>query len=190
MEERALASFLRELRAMPSWEDTVVVLVSDHGEQFRERGGLYHLHSLYDEEVRIPGFIVGGSRALTAEKRLAVQSYAGHRTYLTDVNATLVDLFGVGEARLSLPFARRDARSFVAPGGFAFETFTLLSTATAVWHEDDPRNGVMFGDCLLVGAPGQPWTCFDMAKDPRQVTPRPAAYCGARMHTAADAFGP
>jgi hypothetical protein len=188
MQERALARFLRELRATPAWEDTAVLLVSDHGEQFRERGGLYHLHSLYDEEVRIPGFIVGGTRALDATKRRAVQSYSGHRTYLTDVHATIVDLFGLGEARLGIPFARRDARSFVGPGGFAFETFTLLSTATAVWHEDDPRNGVMFGDRLLYGAPGRPWTCFDIAKDPGEVTALAPEYCGKRMRTAAEAF--
>jgi arylsulfatase A-like enzyme len=190
LQERTLAAFLRELRAMPSWEDTVVLLVSDHGEQFRERGGLYHLHSLYDEEVRIPGFIVGGSRALDETKRGAVKSYAGHRTYLTDVNATIVDLFGLGGARLTIPFATREARSFVGPGGFAFETFTLLSTATAVWHEDDPRNGVMFADRLLYGAPGRPWTCFDIAHDPGETNPLAPEACGKRMRTAADVFPP
>ena len=190
LQERTLAAFFRELRAMPSWEDTVVLLVSDHGEQFRERGGLYHLHSLYDEEVRIPGFIVGGSRALDATKRSAVASYAGHRTYLTDVNATIVELFGLGAARMSLPFARRDARSFVVAGGFAFETFTLLSTASAVWDEDNVRNGVMFGERLLYGAPGQPWTCFDIARDPGETNPLAPEHCGARMRKAAEAFGP
>jgi hypothetical protein len=186
MQERTLAAFLRELRAMPSWGDTVVLLVSDHGEQFRERGGLYHLHSLYDEEVRIPGFIVGGARALDDDKRRAVQSYAGHRTYVTDVNATVVELLGLGAVRLTLPYAQREARSLV--GAFAFETFTLLSTATAVWHEDDPRNGVMFGDRLLYGAPGRPWTCFDIAKDPGETSPLAPEYCGRRMRAAADVF--
>jgi len=191
MQERTLSAFLRELRAMPAWEDTVVLLVSDHGEQFRERGGLYHLHSLYDEEVRIPGFIVGGSRALGEERRRAVRTFAGHRTYLTDVNATIVDLFGLGEARMSLPFATREARSFVNDkGGWLFEPFTLLSTATAVWHEDDVRNGVMFADRLLVGAPGRVWTCFDIAHDPGETNPLAPEHCGKRMRTAAEAFGP
>ena len=173
---------------MPGWDDTVVLLVSDHGEQFRERGGLYHLHSLYDEEVRIPGFIVGGSRALGEDKRRALRTFAGHRTYLTDVNATIVDLFGLGAARASLPFFHREARSLVNEGGWFVEPFTLLSTATAVWHEDDVRNGVMFGDRLLVGAPGRPWTCFDIARDPGEVAPLAPEYCGRRMRTAAEAF--
>ncbi|MEO8797803.1 MAG: sulfatase-like hydrolase/transferase, partial [Polyangiaceae bacterium] len=38
MQERTLAAFLKELRALPSFADTVVLFVSDHGEQFTEHG--------------------------------------------------------------------------------------------------------------------------------------------------------
>jgi hypothetical protein len=190
LQERTLTAFLRELRALPGWDDTVVLLLSDHGEQFRERGGLYHLHSLFDEEVRVPGFIVGGSRALDDERRVALKTYEGHRTYFTDINATIVDLFGLGAARANLPFANPEARSLVDRRGWEVEPVTLLSTATAVWDEDNVRNGVMLSDRLLVGAPGQPWTCFDIARDPGEVEPLPAERCGRRMRSAADAFLP
>ena len=66
MQERTVSAFLRELRAMPGWDDTVVVFVSDHGEEFREHGGMYHLTTLFDEQVRIPGWLVAGPRALDA----------------------------------------------------------------------------------------------------------------------------
>ena len=56
------------LRAMPGWDDTVVLFVSDHGEQFREHGGLYHLSSLFDEQVRVPGWLVAGDHALDARR--------------------------------------------------------------------------------------------------------------------------
>lgn len=187
-QERTIAALLRELRALPGWDDTVVLLVSDHGEQFRERGGLYHLHSLYDEEVRIPGFIVGGARALDDEKRAALHTFAGHRTYFTDVNATIVDLFGLGAARATLPFANREARSLVGPAGWQGDRVTLLSTTTAVWDQDDERNGVMLGDRLLVGAPTRPWTCFDIAKDPNELLALPPERCGPSMRDAAKAF--
>lgn len=190
LQERTISAFLRELRAMPSWQDTVVLLVSDHGEQFRERGGLYHLHSLFDEEVRIPGFIVGGERAFPEEKRQRVRTYAGHRTYLTDVNATIVDFLGLGSVKKTLPLANPDARSLVNEGGWLVEPFTLLSTATAVWHEDDARNGVMFADRLLYGAPERPWVCYDIAKDPGETEPLAPERCGKRMRAAADAFPP
>jgi hypothetical protein len=188
MQERTIAELLRELRATPAWEDTVVVLVSDHGEQFRERGGLYHLHSLFDEEVRIPGFIVGGSRALDDDRRGALRTFAQRRTYLADVNATIVDLFGLGAARGTLPFANGDARSLVGKPGWHGDRITLLSTSTAVWDQDDARNGVMLGERLLVAAPGQPWTCFDMARDPNQQQPLAPERCGPAMRDATRAF--
>jgi glucan phosphoethanolaminetransferase (alkaline phosphatase superfamily) len=190
MQERTIAAFLREVRAMPRWEDTVVVLVADHGEQFRERGGLYHLHSLYDEEVRVPGFIVGGQRAFDPEKRAAVRSYNGHRTYLADVNATLVDLMGLGAARPTLPYANPEARSLVEKGGWRYEPVCLMSTATAVWDDDVVRNGVMLGEHLLVGSPGAGWSCFDIAHDPQETNPLPPDRCGRRMLGASEGFPP
>ena len=33
---------------------TVVVLTSDHGEEFDEHGGRYHGTTLYDEQIRVP----------------------------------------------------------------------------------------------------------------------------------------
>ena len=188
MQERTIYELIREVRAMPAWDDTVVILVSDHGEQFRERGGLYHLHSLFDEEVRIPGFIVGGSRALDEDKRAALRTFAHHRTYFADVNATIVDLFGLSAARATLPFANADARSLVAKPGWLGDRITLLSTSTAVWDQDDTRNGVMLGERLLVAAPGQPWTCFDMVRDPNQQAPLPPERCGPAMRDATRAF--
>ena len=95
LQERTVATLLRELEATPRWDDTVVVLLSDHGEEFREHGGIYHNHSLYDEDLRVPGWIVGGPRALDERERSAVATYAGFRTYTQDVHETVVDLLGL-----------------------------------------------------------------------------------------------
>jgi hypothetical protein len=187
LQERTLAAFLRELRALPSWEDTAVVLVSDHGEQFRERGGLYHLHSLYDEEVRIPGFVVAGSRAVSEEMRAALKTYAGHRTYMADVHASIVELLGLGAARTTLPFADARARSLFDKAGWLGDPVTRLSTSTPVWFEDDPREGFMQGEHLASGAPGRPWSCFDIASDPAEREALPLERCPARLREAARA---
>jgi hypothetical protein len=188
LQERTLAAFLRELRALPAWEDTAVLLVSDHGEQFRERGGLYHLHSLYDEEVRIPGFVVAGSRAVREEMRAALRSYAGRRTYMADVHASIVDLLGLGAARTALPFADARARSLFDRAGWLGDPVTRLSTSTPVWFEDDPREGFMQGDHLASGAPGSPWSCFDIAHDPEEREALPLERCPARLREAARAL--
>jgi membrane-anchored protein YejM (alkaline phosphatase superfamily) len=46
---RTVSAFLNGLRSLPGWDDTVVVFVSDHGEEFREHGANYHLSSIYEE---------------------------------------------------------------------------------------------------------------------------------------------
>ena len=69
LQERTVAAFLRERARAAGWDDTAVVFLSDHGEQFREHGGLYHNHSLFDEELRVPGWLV--ARGPRARRRAA-----------------------------------------------------------------------------------------------------------------------
>ncbi len=35
-------------------DNTIVILVSDHGEEFHEHGAIWHGHSMYDEVLRVP----------------------------------------------------------------------------------------------------------------------------------------
>ncbi len=187
MQARAIAAFVRELRALPAWGDTVVLFLSDHGEQFREHGGLYHNHSLYDEELRIPGFVVGGARALDDAARAAVRSFAGRRTYAQDVNAT--DLLGVGDARASLPFATLvTGRSLVRPRDGAHEPTMFLATSTSVWEPDDARFGAMRGERVAIGAPGGAWLCFDTTRDAAERASLPVTSCADLVASARGAY--
>jgi arylsulfatase A-like enzyme len=48
------------LRAADEWEDTVTIVVGDHGENVGEHGLLGHQYSLYDTVVRVPFVCHGG----------------------------------------------------------------------------------------------------------------------------------
>ena len=50
--DESIGHLLDELRATGALEDTLVVLVSDHGEQFFEHGEFEHGNALYGEETR------------------------------------------------------------------------------------------------------------------------------------------
>jgi len=172
MQERTVAELVRALRATPGWDDTVVLFLSDHGEQFREHGGLYHLSSLFEEQVRIPGWILAGARGLTPLQRAALPAWAGRRTYTQDVNATLLDVMGVLDQRSGFPFADRlTGRSLIRPPS-SDEPRVLLSTASGVWEPDDPKYGAMQGDILAVKSAGGAWWCFDIRSDPDETSPR------------------
>jgi arylsulfatase A-like enzyme len=54
--DRAVGRLVREADERLERE-VIVVLTADHGEEFRDHGGLYHGSSLYDEQVRVPLFV-------------------------------------------------------------------------------------------------------------------------------------
>jgi glucan phosphoethanolaminetransferase (alkaline phosphatase superfamily) len=180
-QERTVAAFLRELRATPQWDDTVVLFLSDHGEQFREHGRLYHLNTIFDEEVRVPGWVLAGPRALDDAQRSALATFAHRRTYTGDVHATVIDLLGVHDAEGTLPFADRvQGRSLLRPRPSA-EPAALMSTTSGVWEADDPKFGVRRGNLLLIGSETRPFACFDNRTDPRERTPAPLSKCGPAL---------
>jgi arylsulfatase A-like enzyme len=191
MQERTVADMLQKVRGLPGWDDTVVVFLSDHGEQFREHGGLYHLSSLFEEQVRVPGFLLAGEHALSPGQRDALATWATRRTYSQDVHATLLDLLGVLDARPSMPFADRlTGRSLLRPAT-PEEPMVLMSTASGVWDPDDAKYGVMQGEILAVRSAAGGFYCYDLRSDPFERVPRTGLPgCGPLMDLGTTRFGP
>lgn len=46
-----LVEFLKKKKL---YENTLIIFISDHGEQFDEHGGMFHGHSIYNEEIHVP----------------------------------------------------------------------------------------------------------------------------------------
>ncbi len=85
--DERLGQVVDALSARGRWRNTLFVLVSDHGEEFGERGGWQHDHSLYEELVRVPLLLrlpggAGGGRRIAAP------------VSLLDVLPTVLDLVG------------------------------------------------------------------------------------------------
>ncbi|MCC6640834.1 MAG: sulfatase-like hydrolase/transferase [Deltaproteobacteria bacterium] len=49
-----LEKLFEKLRALGLWDDTLIVLTSDHGEEFDDHGGFWHGTTLYDEQIHVP----------------------------------------------------------------------------------------------------------------------------------------
>ncbi|MCL4736368.1 MAG: sulfatase-like hydrolase/transferase [Candidatus Omnitrophica bacterium] len=82
-----LKDFIEKAESQRLFHDPVVVLLSDHGEAFREHNTWLHGYSLYEEEVRIP-ILFRFPGDLHAGKKLA------GRTTLLDIAPTLFDYLG------------------------------------------------------------------------------------------------
>ena len=84
--DRQLGRVFDKLTELDRWDDTVVVLIADHGEEFRDHGGRHHTRTLYNEVIRIPlivavpGFVPQRIEPVVAE---------------SDVAPTLVQLIGL-----------------------------------------------------------------------------------------------
>jgi uncharacterized sulfatase len=70
-----------------AWEDTVVVLASDHGYHLGEHGGLWHKMTLFESACHVPLIIAAPRRSRGSE--------TGGIVELLDLYPTLVDLCGV-----------------------------------------------------------------------------------------------
>ena len=79
-----LADFVKSLQAMDRWDDSVVVVVSDHGEELLEHGYWDHGDSLYHTVLHVP-LIVRWPGLLKPRRISGVTS-------VTDLAPTLVDL--------------------------------------------------------------------------------------------------
>lgn len=74
----AVASLIAELKRSGTYEDTLIILLSDHGEEFWEHGGVGHGHTLYEELLRVP-FLVklpGESRRGAVDTPVSTASLA------------------------------------------------------------------------------------------------------------------
>lgn len=62
--DREVAPFLEWLKAEGLYDDTVIVLTADHGEEFYEHGGWWHGTTLYDEQLHVPLVVKPAGNAL------------------------------------------------------------------------------------------------------------------------------
>jgi len=87
--DEQLGQFIEALRKDGTLDDTIVLLTSDHGEQFGEHGIIAHGNSLYTQVIQVPLVIVYPPR-VPAGMRVA------EPVTLRDLSATLLDLVEAG----------------------------------------------------------------------------------------------
>lgn len=70
------------------YEDTVIILVADHGEEFWDHGAVGHGHSLYEEMIHAPMILRYPNKVPTGRR-------VSHVVQMVDVAPTLYDAAGV-----------------------------------------------------------------------------------------------
>ena len=174
--DRMLGELFEGLERAGVLEGAIVVLTSDHGEEFQEHGQWLHGNGLYEETLRVP-LIVRAPGALPG-RRIA------RPVSLLDVAPTLLDLAGLqapesfhGESLR--PWLEGRARSTGATGATG-------ATETGVLAELYAKNASVSGQCLgamkgtlkvirRYDAAGEPTgtEVYDLSVDPEERRPSP-----------------
>lgn len=81
-------ALMDDLRRRGLYDDTMIIITSDHGEEFAEHGGFWHGTTLYDEQVHVPLFVKlpGNARAGT---------HVGHWVQSIDLMPTILRHIGL-----------------------------------------------------------------------------------------------
>lgn len=147
-----IEALVEDLEERGLWHRTVLVVTSDHGDEFLDHGGLGHGMTLEPEQLRIPLIIAGPGVEL-------IPARAGNLVRNLDLAPTLADLAGIEvsdfEGESLLPALRGESHddrrtSFAWLG-------TLRSLSDADWH---------FATDLASGAT----TLYDLRRDSRGTT--------------------
>ncbi len=164
-----MGRFLKAFKKRPEAAHTVIIYVSDHGEQMREKGAVGHTGTLYDPEIRIPFWIDAPEGTLTAAERESLVRLRTAPLLSIDILPTLLDLMGVWDAQGLAPFRARMPGASLLRGGTPTNTPTVLTNCTELWACAFKNWGAMRGTRkLIANQADHAWLCFDVATDPTE----------------------
>jgi arylsulfatase A-like enzyme len=95
--DRDLARRLTFIREAGLWDDALIIVTSDHGEEFLDHGATQHGLQLYDEVLRVPLMVKFPAGHPWAARH---GSHVQHRVRMVDLYPTIVELLGDDVAAL------------------------------------------------------------------------------------------
>ncbi len=152
-----LKRFFTHLENNGVLDDTLVIITSDHGEEFLDHGLFLHGANLYEETVRVPMILRGPG--VPAGRHVEAPAS------LVDITPTVLSLMGVAPATdvdgVDLSLAWRAPEALDAGRPFFFETDQWKP------NTDELRWAILVGDQKLHVADGiEESETYDLAVDP------------------------
>jgi arylsulfatase A-like enzyme len=170
--------FVDLLKHLNLYENSVIVVVSDHGEEFGEHGGVEHARTVYDEQLRVP-LIIKYPRSTGAGSKS--DALAG----TVDVAPTMLHLAGRTIRDLDLDGRTLPPVSDSPGSGISFAYLDLGPGTSvgavkySVYIRDSlkcihsPSGQDQYGNVIQV------WQAFDLSDDPQETRLADAAPCQA-----------
>ncbi len=169
---------LDELKSLNLSDNTLVILTSDHGEEFLDHGQFAHGRSLYDEVLRVP-LIMRLPRVIPEGKT------AGQLARLIDIMPTTLDILNIDSGNnnmqgVSLMPAIHKNRSVALESFAETNSEACIGVMTQEWK---------FLKCDETGPGGDRYVLYNLIDDPNemknvaQANPEQSAYFENRIRS-------
>jgi glucan phosphoethanolaminetransferase (alkaline phosphatase superfamily) len=189
LSDRAVGRLLEHVKQSDKGSRTVIVYTSDHGESFREHWEMGHTSALYDEEIKVPGWIDAPEGTLSEGESGALRAAKTQFVWHYDLQATVLDLLGLWDAPEMRPFRRRMlGHPLTRPERTT--TPVPLSNCSWLWECGFRNWGMMQGSKKLEAREwDHDFHCFDLLTDPEEQTDLGERACAPMPALARQWFG-
>lgn len=134
--------FIKRLKAMNLYENSMIVFISDHGEEFFEHNGWAHSHSLYNELTKVPVIIkFPGNRF----KNSKVNNVVG----ILDLMPTILNFYGIDYEADKLD--GKNLMPLIKEGRIRSPAYVVTTISTGRYFEAiPPKIAIIFDDYKLI----------------------------------------
>jgi arylsulfatase A-like enzyme len=172
LQDVAIGRMLRGLKARPEAARTIIVFVSDHGEQMREKGAVGHTGTLFEPEIHVPFWIDAPPGTLTADEEAHLRALKDAPLTMLDVFPTMMDLLGLWDAPEIAHLRKKVPGQSLLRGGSPPDHTLYMSNCTELWACAFKNWGVMRGWTKVIAHQAdRQWNCYDVHADPGELVP-------------------
>jgi glucan phosphoethanolaminetransferase (alkaline phosphatase superfamily) len=164
--DMSVGRLIDHIRSTDAGKRTVLVYTSDHGESFREHWQLGHTSALYDEEIKVPGWIDAPAGTLAPEEEASIRKAKDELVWHLDLAPTFLDLLGIWDDPALAPYRARMLGHPLTRPQRTIEAVPLTN-CTWVWECSFRNWGMMQGPMKIEA---REWDgefhCFNVLDDP------------------------
>jgi arylsulfatase A-like enzyme len=163
--DEAIGRLMAGLRERGLTENTLIVFLADHGEEFFEHHGFEHGHTLYDELIRVP-LVFSLPGALPENQRVPRQ------VRLVDVMPTILDVLGISpwtqvEGTCILPLMTGQGEQTHTAGQLLPPEAAF---SEAILYTGEKKSLSMYPWKIIYNMQEDKIACFNLAGDPGETT--------------------
>ncbi len=186
----AVGRLIEHVRSTDSGQRTVIVYTSDHGESFREHWQMGHTSALFDEEIKVPGWLDAPAGTLSEDEERALRGAEQQFVWHYDLTPTVLDLMGLWDApalrehrarMIGNPITRPQRTNGPVP----------LTNCSWVWECGFRNWGLMQGQLKIEARQwDDEFHCYDLLADPGELVDLGEDACAPLPDIARATFGP